>query len=369
MPDADEMLTIEGALDLASSGMAYFQPRNTPSALTAITRRHSAKVVFSTSPGVPTPALLTRPSSRPWVCAICAIASVQSASRVTSREMSSLPRPARSLRIGIPPAAAMASQVAEPSVPSAPVTSTMWSLSCMTCVLRINTVLGSRCPPDQPALPSRALQDAGVEPHPDRRCPSSPPGPVDGARAAPCTSKSGKSARHSNVLEVAMAALALGEARCAGHAFGLDDAGARCPLALQPLAHRLSPGAIDRSAVRSHARLWETGDLQRHCLGRRPRLAMWDDLLAKADAVAFLGRHLASRHDNLQRLANTHQARQPHGAAIDQRHAPAPTIDAEVGALRHHAHVAPHGELHAARHGWALHRSDHGLRQFQARGP
>ena len=43
MPEAEEMLTIDGALDLASSGMAYLQPRKTPSALTAITLRHSAE--------------------------------------------------------------------------------------------------------------------------------------------------------------------------------------------------------------------------------------------------------------------------------------------------------------------------------------
>ena len=72
MPEAEEMLTIEGALDLASSGMAYLQPRNTPSALTAITLRHSENGVCSTSPGVPMPALLTRPSRRPCVRSISA---------------------------------------------------------------------------------------------------------------------------------------------------------------------------------------------------------------------------------------------------------------------------------------------------------
>ena len=72
---------MDGAFDLASSGMAYLQPRNTPSALTAMTRRHSAKLVCSTSPGVPTPALLTRPSRRPWRRSISAMAACQSSSR------------------------------------------------------------------------------------------------------------------------------------------------------------------------------------------------------------------------------------------------------------------------------------------------
>jgi hypothetical protein len=41
MPEAEEILTMEGALDFASSGMAYLHPRKTPSALMATTRRHS----------------------------------------------------------------------------------------------------------------------------------------------------------------------------------------------------------------------------------------------------------------------------------------------------------------------------------------
>src|SRR5262245_65217677 len=88
MPEAEEMLTIDGALDLASNGMAYLQPRNTPSALTAITLRHSENGVCSTSPGVPMPALLTRPSRRPWLRAISSVAAFQSSSLVTSSAMS-----------------------------------------------------------------------------------------------------------------------------------------------------------------------------------------------------------------------------------------------------------------------------------------
>ena len=156
----------------------------------------------------------------------------------------------------------------------------------------------------------------------------------------------------------------------AGDALGLDDAGARRPLALQALAHRLAPRAVGREAVGAHALLREAGDLLRHRLGRLARLAVGHDLLAQADAVALLGRHLAARHDDLQRLAHADQARQAHRAAVDQRHAPAPAVDAEVGALRHHAHVAPHGELHAAGHGRALDRGDHGLATAPgARGP
>ena len=58
------------------------------------------------------PALLTRPSRRPCVRPISAIAAFQSSSLVTSSAMSTLPRAARSLRIGLPPAASIALHMA-----------------------------------------------------------------------------------------------------------------------------------------------------------------------------------------------------------------------------------------------------------------
>src|SRR4051812_8837930 len=120
----------------------------------------------------------------------------------------------------------------------------------------------------------------------------------------------------SDVLEVAVPALALGKTRRTGDAFGLDHAGAGCPLALEPLAHRLAVRAVDREPVRAHALLREAGDLLRHRLGRLARLAVGHDLLREADAVALLRRHLSSRHDDLQRLALADQPRQTHRAAV-----------------------------------------------------
>lgn len=106
-----------------------------------------------------------------------------------------------------------------------------------------------------------------------------------------------------------------------------------------------------------------------HRLGRLPRLAMRHQLLAHADAQRLLGRHLAAGEDDLHRAALSHQPRQTHRAAIEQGDAPAAAVDAEVGALGHHADVAPQRELHAARHRGAFHRRDHGLRQLQPRRP
>ena len=63
MPSCDEMLIIEPPPDRCIAGMAYFVPRNTPLALTSITRSHSSTVVSSMPPTALTPALLTRMSS------------------------------------------------------------------------------------------------------------------------------------------------------------------------------------------------------------------------------------------------------------------------------------------------------------------
>src|SRR5204863_4835320 len=53
--------------------------------------------------------------------------------------------------------------------------------------------------------------------------------------------------------------------------------------------------------------------------------------------------------------------------AIDERHAPAPAVHAEVGVLGHDAEVAPESELHAAGDRGALDRGDHRLVELEAR--
>ncbi len=60
---------------------------------------------------------------------------------------------------------------------------------------------------------------------------------------------------------------------------------------------------------------------------------------------------------------------QPDGAAVHQRHAPAPAVDAEDGICRRHPHVAPQGQLQPAGHGEPLDRGDDGLGEQHARAP
>src|SRR5207253_957732 len=87
-----------------------------------------------------------------------------------------------------------------------------------------------------------------------------------GSRLYALRAPAGMTGGTSDVLEVAMPALALGEALGAGDALGLDDRRARRPLAFQALAHRLAPCAVGRQAIGAHARLREAGDLLRHRL-------------------------------------------------------------------------------------------------------
>src|SRR5215216_7271985 len=90
-PATEERLTIE-PLDLDLFGpvrfmpwMAYLQPRNTPSELTACTRCQVATSVLSTLPAPPEmPALLTMTSSRPSRFSTSASRACQEASAVTS---------------------------------------------------------------------------------------------------------------------------------------------------------------------------------------------------------------------------------------------------------------------------------------------
>jgi hypothetical protein len=66
MPAIDEMFTIEPPPARRMAGMAYFVPRNTPLALTAITRSQSAAVRSSMGTrGMVIAALLIRMFSMP----------------------------------------------------------------------------------------------------------------------------------------------------------------------------------------------------------------------------------------------------------------------------------------------------------------
>ena len=84
IPATDDRLTIEPPPLSFIARTASRQPRNVPSALTALTLRKSASVVVSTLPSVPMPALLTRMSRRPKAASTASTTSRQRASSVTS---------------------------------------------------------------------------------------------------------------------------------------------------------------------------------------------------------------------------------------------------------------------------------------------
>jgi hypothetical protein len=139
------------------------------------------------------------------------------------------------------------------------------------------------------------------------------------------------------------------EKRAARRAFTLDQDRRARPFGAQSV--HLGKPLLEkhRAAVGTHAPLRKPRDLLRQGFRRRAAFAVWHDALAQTNAVAFLRRHLASREDEVERGAAPDNPREPHGAAVDQRHAPAPAINAHVSALFHHAQIAPQRELHAAR--------------------
>ena len=75
----------------------------------------------------------------------------------------------------------------------------------------------------------------------------------------------------------------------------------------------------------------------------------------------------AAGEDEVERVAVADQARQANGAAVDERHAPAPAEHAEHRVARRDPQVAPERELEAARHRVALDRGDHRLGEQHAR--
>src|ERR1700756_3052525 len=120
------------------------------------------------------------------------------------------------------------------------------------------------------------------------------------------------------------------------------------PFLNERIAHRKAVALDRRAAIGAHASLREAGDLLRQLLRLLPSASFGRNIFAKADAQAFVGRDFAAGENDFECPTLADNARQPHGATVDQRHAPAPAIDAEICVLGHHAEVAPESELHAA---------------------
>ena len=90
--------------------------------------------------------------------------------------------------------------------------------------------------------------------------------------------------------------------------------------------------------------------------------------VGEAHAQGFGAGYAATGEDEIESVAVADQPGQPDGAAVHQRDAPAPAVDAEHRVLGRHAQVAPGGELEPARHGVSLDGRDRRLAEQHARG-
>ena len=99
----------------------------------------------------------------------------------------------------------------------------------------------------------------------------------------------------------------------------------------------------------------------------RKRAAGRDQTVRQPHAARLVAGHAAPGEDQIERVAVAEQTRQADRAAVDQRHAPAPAIDAEHRILGGDTQVAPRRQLEAAGDRVPLDRRDHRLRQQHAR--
>src|SRR5262245_6191220 len=174
--------------------------------------------------------------------------------------------------------------------------------------------------------------------------------------------------RSSNLGEVAVAAEAGLEAARTGDTVLHERFAPVVPFLNQALAHAEPVTADGGASIGTHADLREARDVMRQLLCFGTRAALRREIFAQADLQALLCRHFAPGQNNLQRATQADDARQAHGTAVDQRHAPTAAIDTEVGVFRHHPEIAPERELHAAGDGGALDGGDHRLVQLEPRG-
>src|SRR5262249_24751948 len=113
------------------------------------------------------------------------------------------------------------------------------------------------------------------------------------------------------------------------------------PLLDQRLAHAEPVTADSGAPIGAHANLREAGDVAGQLLRFLTRAALLREVFAQADLHALLRRHFSAGENDLQRATQADDARQTHGASVDQRHAPTAAIDAEVRVFRHHPEIAP----------------------------
>ncbi len=146
--------------------------------------------------------------------------------------------------------------------------------------------------------------------------------------------------------------------------------GAPCaPLLPQCSFQRQIPLPIGRRPIGEHARLRQCGDLARELLRGGQRLARLDHAAGEPHGQRLVGVDRAAGEDHVQRPPHADDARQAHGATVDQRHAPAAAEDAEHGVALGHAQVGQQGQLEAAGDGVSAYRGDQRFGQAHPRRP
>ena len=179
------------------------------------------------------------------------------------------------------------------------------------------------------------------------------------ARRHPAASKSRREGLDAGAL--AAAAFPGGEP---GGALDADAADGPADLGLtrEAILER-QPEALQRRApVGQHRLLRELGQALGHLEGALQVLAGRHHLRQQSHRQRLLGLDDATGEDQIEGAAHPDDARQPLGAAVDQRDAPAPLWESELRRLGPDPKVAPEGELQPAGQGVAGDRGEGRLR-------
>src|SRR5437868_5293112 len=171
----------------------------------------------------------------------------------------------------------------------------------------------------------------------------------------------------SNLPEITVPPKPIAEAPCPRHAVRDQCLPPVVPFLNQSLADAKAMALDGRPSVGANADLGKARNLLRESFCFRASSSLRGQVFAQADRHALLGRHFASRQDNLECAALPDNARQPHRASIDQRHAPSTAINAKIRLFGHHPKIAPQSQLHAAGDRRTFNRRDDWFVQFQTR--
>ncbi|MCY1428864.1 hypothetical protein D9M71_447630 [compost metagenome] len=126
---------------------------------------------------------------------------------------------------------------------------------------------------------------------------------------------------------------------------------------------------VHAGAVGEHAFLGKRSNLPRQFLRYLACLAAGHHAGGQADGQRLVGLDRTAGEDQVEGATLTDDARQTHGAAVDQRHAEAPAEHAAHGVLGHHPQVGEQRQLQPAGHGMAFDGGDQRLGQLHAARP